>query len=147
MSASVLQNRECLIYPGEYTPLPGTEVLLKELTNKHRKSVIKPLVNIDEFKDCFKIEVALPGIKREDIFIYAAGHSLSVLVWHKHSEELMKKLQVQEFDTDFLERHIRLPKDADTAFVCAEYREGILNLYIARTLFPQKRTKHRIVVY
>jgi HSP20 family protein len=141
------QYNECLVYPGEYIPLPGIAELLHDLKLTGKAPSIKPLLNMDELKDCYKIEVALPGIKREDIFIDVTDDFLSFIILHKHSEELKWKLQIHEFDTDFLERHLLLPDDADTEFVCAEYKQGILSLHLPKSQAHQKTNINPIVVY
>jgi len=147
MNHPITSCRECLVYPGEYIPLPGIEVLLNELKLTRKESAIKPLVNMEEYKGSYQIEVALPGIKREDIFIDVVDNILSVIVLHKNSDELKRKLQIHEFDTDFLERHLLLPEDADAEFVGAEYKEGILCLHIPKRETHQKTNINQIVVY
>ncbi len=139
--------RECLVYPGEYIPLPGIEALLNELKLSGKESAIKLSVNMDENKGCYKIEIVLPGIKREDIFIDVVENILSVIVLYKNSDELKRKLQIHEFDTDFLERHLLLPDDADTEFVCAEYKQGILCLHIPKSKAHLQTISNQIVVY
>lgn len=147
MKANFSYSKECLVYPGEYIPLPGIEVLVGQLCKTGEESAVKPLINMDELKDCFKIEVALPGIRREDIFIHMDDNILSIIVLHKNSEVLKEKLQIHEFDTDFLERHLVLPNNADAEFVCAEYRLGMLNIYIPKNDKIPKNITGPIVVY
>ncbi len=147
MTQLLKQYNECLVYPGEYIPLPGMEALLNDLKLTHKESALKPPLNMDELKDYYKIEVALPGIKREDIFIDIKDNILSVIILHNHCDELKRKLQIHEFDTDFLERHLLLPEDADPEFVCAEYRLGILSLHIPKSKAHQRTNTNHIVVY
>jgi len=140
--------KEYTVYPGEYIPLPEKEALLEELKVPPEDSAVKPPVNMDEFKDCFKIEMMIPGVKREDIFIHAHDNILSIVVLHKEYEELKKKkLQIHEYDTECLERHILLPGNTDTEFISAEYREGILHLHIPKTKGPSKTNSNVVVVY
>ena len=68
--------------------------------------------------------------------------------YKKNCEDFKKEnLQIHEFDTECLERHILLPKHADIEFVSAEYSKGILSLHIPKTEYPQKKLTSRIVVY
>jgi len=146
MTAPITCSRECFIYPGEYTPLPSVEVLLKKATG--RETALKLPVNMNDCGDCYMIEVIIPVVKREDIIIQVHDHILSITVWHKDSETFKKgNLQIHEFDSECLERHILLPIHADAAFVSAEYREGVLYLHIPKTKYPQKDLTNRIVVY
>lgn len=147
MTTNFSSLKECLVYPGEYIPLPEIEALAKEIKINGKDSVVKPLVNMDELEDCYKVEVALPGILREDIFINVYGNDLTVLVFHKNSKELKEKLQIHEFDTDFLVRHLLLPEMADTEFIYATYQSGILSLYLPKNPVPHAAWLNQIVVY
>lgn len=147
MRDSLPYHKECLVYPGEYIPLPEIEALWGDLIESGNDFASKPLVNMDEYEDCFKIEVALPGVKREDIFIHMQENLLTVLVFHRDSEVLKKKLQIHEFEKDYLERHLLLPDKTDTEFVSAKYRQGILMLYIPKTQEPSHNYSNHIVVY
>lgn len=140
--------KECPIYPGGYNPLPEKEALFEKLMIDHKDSVIKPPLNLDEFKDYYKIEIMVPGAKREDIFIYVNDNFLYITVLHKMNEKLGKnKLRIHEYDTECLERHILLPQDTDTEFISAEYRQGILQLHLPKTEELSKTTSKQIVVY
>ena len=147
MKINLPYNKECLIYPGEYVPLPEVEALWNDFEENGYDFGAKPLVNMDEYEDDYKIEVALPGVRREDIFIHMQENLLTILVLHRDSEELKKKLQIHEFDKDYLERHLILPDNTDTEFVSAEYGQGILMLHIPKTLEPSHNYSTHIVVY
>jgi len=140
-------QKERLVYPGEYIPLPEIEALWLDLVERGNDLASKPLINMDEYEDCFKIEVALPGVRREDIFINMQESLLTILVFHRNSEELKKKFQIHEFDKDYLERHLLLPDNTETEFVSAEYKQGMLMLYIPKTLEPSHAHLNHIVVY
>jgi HSP20 family protein len=146
MTAPITCSRESGIYPGEYTPLPEVEALLKRAAG--RDTAEKLPVNMNDCGDCYMIEVIMPVVRREDIIIQVHDHILSIAVLHKDSEAFNKgKLQIHEFDSECLERHILLPKHADAGFLSAEFREGVLYLHIPKTKFPQKDLTNRIVVY
>jgi HSP20 family protein len=142
-----LYNNDCPFYPGAFIPLPDEERMLQELLNSGKKTAEKLLVNMDEYNDCYKIEAALPGIRREDVFVYVKGNILSVIVLHKDCEDAKKKSQIHEFDCRCIERHIALPENADAEFVSAEFRQGILRLHIPKAdKYPAVHTQ-QIVVY
>src|SRR6476469_6240900 len=126
--------KEHSIYPGEYVPMPEDEALLKELKTPDNDSTAKPLLNMDEFKDCYKVEMRMPGVKRDEIIIHVHDDILTIVVLHKVPGNLnRKKLQIHEFDSEYLKRSIILPRSADTVFINAEYEAGILRLYIPKT--------------
>ena len=123
------------------------EALLKELKQTRTDPGASPLVNMKEDKDCIKIEMIIPGVRREDIFIHVQDSILSIMVLHMACENVKKEMQVHEFDTRCLERHIVLPENADTEFVSAEYRHGILCLQISKAKEPAAFKSQKIVVY
>jgi HSP20 family protein len=139
--------RECLVYPGEYVPLQEIKKLIGEFNIEGKAATTTPLINMDEYDDYYKLELIMPGVSREDIFIHVENNILTVVVQRKVTEALKRKLQVHEYDGDKLVRHILLPDDADTEFVCAEYRLGVISLHIPKTQHPQKTITNQIVVY
>jgi HSP20 family protein len=141
--------KESPIYPGEYIPSPEVENLQQKLKLSHLGFTAKPLINIEETSSDIKIEVAIPGIKREDIFMYIQYNILSIMVLGKKvKDESCKGDQIHEFDTQSLERHILLPDHADTEFMSAEYRQGILYIYIPKCAEEEAGLEGRqVIVY
>ena len=148
MENDVLYDTGCLIYPGAYVPLLKEEEVQEELKRPHKGETILPPVNVTEMADSFKVEVAIPGVKREDFLIHSDGNVLSVCVLHKecglHEGE---RFQLHEFNYECFDRHIILPDNADSEFVSAEYKAGILRLYVPKAKQPAKNQHTRIVVY
>ena len=128
------------VYPGEYTSLLEPEDIEEEHRKRKDIKIKEPLVNVNELKDIFKIEVAVPGVKREE-------NILSIIVVHKGETNEDRSSKLHEFDNDFLERHIFLPPGADIQFIRAEYKEGVLHFYLPKTIGPTKPVSAPIVVY
>ena len=140
--------KEYSVYPGEYVPMPEDEALLEELKIPANDSAAKPLLNMDEFKDCYIVEMRVPGVKRDEIIIHVHDDILSIAVLHREPGKIKrKKLQIHEFDSACLKRSIILPRNADSVFINAEYEAGILRLYIPKTKHPAKNPHTRIIVY
>ena len=148
MENDVLYDTGCLIYPGAYVPLLKEEEVQEELKHPHEGETIVPPVNVIELADSFKVEVAISGVKKEDFLIHSDGNVLSVCVLHKecglHEGE---RFQLHEFNYECFDRHIILPDNADSEFASAEYKAGILRLYILKAKQPAKNLHTRIVVY
>ena len=143
-----INNAGCSTYPGGYVPLIKEEEMRRELKRSHEGKMLLPPVNIAELSDSFKVEVAIPGVKREDFLIHADGNVLSVFVLHKDCEcPESDCFKLHEFNYECFDRPIVLPGNADTEFTCAEYKEGILHLYIPKTNKPVKNLHTKIVVY
>ena len=137
---------EYTIYLGEYIPLPEVDALLQELKLTGNSSVVQPPVNIDEYEHYLKIEVVIYGVSREDILINADENILSIIARHNEEKE-NKKQQLHEFKHCCFDRHIILPDKVDPQFIIAEYKTGILNIYIPKSTQPLKNVHTRIPVY
>jgi len=135
------------VYPGEYIPIlePG------DIEEEHRKrkniKIKEPSVNVSELTDIYKIEVAVPGVKREDIFVHIHENILSIAVLHKSKDKEGRVPRLHEFDNDFLERHIFLPPKVDAEFISAEYKEGVLHFYLPKTSNSSPLLSARVVIY
>ena len=127
--------------------MPWSEGLMKELNLTGNDAGLKPLFNLDEYNDYYKIDVLIPGANREDIFLYVKNSVLSIIVLNMACEKHLRQLYIHEFDTRCFERHILLPENADTEFVSAEYKHGVLNLHISKTLRPSPVNDQQIIVY
>jgi HSP20 family protein len=130
-------------YPGGYVPMPEIEELLQDEKN----FMTQPAINLDEFDDFFKVEVSLPGIHKQDIFVFVKDNIVVIKVMHKEYEVSAGKKRIHEFDMNYFERQITLPEEADAEFTRAEYKEGILNLIIPKATENSRSHPGRIVVY
>ena len=142
------QNYKRSVYPGEYIPLLDTAALMEDLRRPHEQLAIQPLVNVSEQPDCFKIEVTIPGFKREDFFIDIEDNLLSIVAMQQtflSAEEW--KFQQHEFNCESFIHHIVLPENIDPEFVSAEYQAGVLTMYLLKAMHENKHTHTQVVVY
>lgn len=129
-------------------PLLKKEQIDEELCRFHEGEMLFPPVNIEELADAFKMEIAIPGIKRENFLVNIDGHVLFVRVLHKrpgHKKGPNFKLRV--FNDVCFERRINLPVNADAEFISAEYKGGILQVIMPKTTRPVKNLHMQVVVY
>jgi HSP20 family protein len=148
MKNEFLYDSGCLVYPGAYVPLVKEAEVKSALRHSHESEGGLPPVNITELSDLFKIEVAIPGVNREDFHLYSDGNVLSVCVLHKASGlNKGERFQLHEFNYECFDRHIILPDNVDAEFAIAEYKSGILCLHIPKTTHPAKNRHTQIVVY
>lgn len=145
---TVVHKSEYSIYPGNYVPILNEKEINEEIVKTKQGGIMIPSVNITESGDCYKIEIALPGVDRESFLVYAEKNVLSVYaVQHHQKIGDPEKFRLHEFSCNCFERHIELPGDADTEFVSAEYKEGVLRIYVPKAP-EQSIVQHtRIVVY
>lgn len=140
-----LYTSDSPVYPGEYIPLykeDDSDRLVKRSFN-NKAGILS--ININESETFYKVELTIPGAKRENIFLRSCGNILSVSVIH--DEEQPDKEKKQFAFGSYLSQKIILPGNADTLFISAEYISGILNLYIPKSEHPLKGVDTKIAVY
>ena len=134
-------------YPGQYTPAPlELDELVEELRKPH-EGVTKPLVNIVEMHDLFKIEVAAPGLKSEDFYVTINDNLLSIYVLHKEAHGNERVYLQHEFNYCCFKRDIILPEKFDTEFLHARYKDGLLSVSLPKANEKVLTRVARIMVY
>jgi HSP20 family protein len=94
-----------------------------------------PAVNIAEDENEFHIELAAPGLKKEDFKINLEQNLLSVSAEKKVEEtetDELKKYNRVEYNYSSFMRTFTLPDTADYAKISAEYKDGVLFISIAK---------------
>jgi HSP20 family protein len=92
-----------------------------------------PAVNISENENEFQIELAVPGLKKEDFKINLDKNILSVSAEKKAEEGVeTKKFSKHEFSYNSFVRSFTLPDTADHSKIDADYTNGILKLTVAK---------------
>jgi len=92
-----------------------------------------PAVNIAETEGEFQIELAAPGLKKEDFKINLDKNVLSVSAEKKtENVEEGKKFSKREYNYNSFTRSFTLPETADQTNIAAEYTDGILKLNVAK---------------
>src|ERR1700742_64702 len=92
-----------------------------------------PAVNIAETENEFHIELAAPGLKKEDFKINLDKNVLSVSAENKSENvEEGKKFSKREYNYTSFTRSFNLPESVDHSNINAEYVDGILKLNVAK---------------
>jgi len=149
MLSSISPYQKISTYPGEYIPIQVKyDALAAELAKPH-EGAKTPAYNISETKEYYKIELAAPGLQREDLFVNITEHGyLSISALHKVSEVVeYETYQKHAFNYECFNRELLLPDNIDTDFIKAEYRKGILSFWFLKTEKKYKKTPSTVVVY
>ena len=72
-------------YPGDYVPLLSQEEFEEELAHFHGGEMLFPPANISELPDTYQVDVAMPGIRREEFLVHVEGKVLFIRVLHKEA--------------------------------------------------------------
>jgi HSP20 family protein len=94
-----------------------------------------PSVNIREEKDNYKVDLAAPGLKKEDFSIGVEGNVLTIQC-EKESENKEggenENYSRREYNYSSFSRSLSLPDNADSSKIEAKYTDGILCLNIPK---------------
>ena len=90
-------------------------------------------VNIAETENDFHIELAVPGLKKEDFKISLDKNVLSVSAEQKtENKQEEKRYNKREYSYTSFVRSFTLPETADQERIDAEYVDGILRVTVAK---------------
>jgi HSP20 family protein len=148
MKNKLLNDEGYTVYPGAYVPSLKDEEVRAFSNQPHLNERKSPAVNVTELPNSYKVQMAIPGVKREEFFIQAKDNVINVCVIHREGpDELAKVLHPSEAEFECIDRLIHLPENADPAFVSAEYKDGTLCMYAPKSKKPGHHQNTKIVVY
>jgi HSP20 family protein len=92
-----------------------------------------PAVNISETDDHYHIELAAPGLKKEDFKINLERNVLTISAEHQTEQtENDKKYNKREYSYSSFVRSFTLPDSADDGGIEAGYNDGILKIDVTK---------------
>ena len=91
-----------------------------------------PAVNIAETEADFQIELAVPGMQKEDFKIAVDKNILTINAEKKSGQTEGKKYSKREYNYTSFVRSFTLPDTIDHSKIEATYTDGILKLTIAK---------------
>jgi len=93
-----------------------------------------PAVNIKDDNKTFEIEVAAPGMKKED-FKVTVENGMLVIAAERKEEKEEKEVNYtrREFAFNAFRRTFLLPENVDAEKIEAKYDNGILHLFMKKT--------------
>ncbi len=98
-----------------------------------------PAVNVSEEKDQYKIEVAAPGMEKDDFKLNLDHRVLTISCEKKKEEEKKeKKYTRREFSFTSFKRAFTLPESVNAEKIQASYKEGILHITLQKKADAQK---------
>jgi HSP20 family molecular chaperone IbpA len=106
----------------------------KKIIDSKKDKLSLPLVNIKSFEQHYIIEIYIPGIQKQDMEVGIDKNVLYIKVakkksnWDNNITYLMK-----EFNYDYIEREINLPKNSEPSLAQIEFHDGTLVINIPKT--------------
>jgi len=92
-----------------------------------------PAANISESEDHYHVELAAPGLKKEDFKISLDRNVLNISVERENeSNEQQKNYSKREYSYTSFVRSFTLPDSANAENIDAAYADGVLKIDIAK---------------
>ncbi|MBI5914765.1 MAG: Hsp20/alpha crystallin family protein [Bacteroidetes bacterium] len=92
-----------------------------------------PAVNIAETEDSYRLEIAAPGLTKEDFEVKVDKDQLTISAKKAAKEEVKgEKYTRKEFNYFEFKRNFHLPETIDAGNIKAGYENGVLNVTLEK---------------
>lgn len=107
-----------------------------------------PAVNLSETDKGYHVEVAAPGLKKEDFKVDVENNVLYISSekTEEKEEKEGKKVTRKEFSYSSFQRSFQLPENINRDKITAEYKDGLLKLEIPKTEPTKLEAKKKIEI-
>lgn len=107
---------------------------LDDLFSSNNFAAYTPAVNVVEHGDGFRIEVAAPGLKKEDFKLNLNHNNLTVSASREETNEAKQeeKYMRREFSYTTFQRTFTLPTSIDADNIQASYTDGVLKIELPK---------------
>jgi HSP20 family protein len=120
------------------------------MNNNSSTNTSIPLVNIKETADNFEVEMAAPGMNKEDFKIELNGNVLTITSERKDENEVKEgdRYTRREFSYQSFQRSFQLPKEVvDAEKIEAKYENGVLRLLVPKKEEARPRPPKMIQIH
>jgi HSP20 family protein len=126
-----LIRRKSPVYPGIWNSFLDSDLFDTSPATFNSDSL--PAVNVKETKDAFVLELAAPGMKKEDFKIEIENEVLTIYSKQERKEvEEKENYSRREFHYASFERSFTLPKSVDGQLIRATYQNGLLEVNLPK---------------
>ncbi|MEO9893022.1 Hsp20/alpha crystallin family protein [Aurantibacter sp.] len=102
-------------------------------TTNFNTGITLPKVNIKETADDFKVDMAVPGLKKSDFHIDLDNQLLSISTETKdENDQKDESFTRREFGYSSFKRTFNLPESVDEDKIQANYHDGILSILLPK---------------
>ena len=97
-------------------------------------SVSTPSVNVVETENSYRVEVAAPGLEKQDFEVSIDNGSLNISARKEHQEEVKDgdKYMRREFNFTSFTRSFQLPDTVKADDIAANYENGVLKITLPK---------------
>ena len=105
----------------------------RELRKDWRLNIHFPPVNVSKGDEWFKINMAIPGMRRENIKVETEDNLLLIKAEKKEkTKEINEEYTHQEYNYKSFKRSFSLPKNVNTEKIESKYKKGILTVRLPK---------------
>ncbi len=120
--------------------------LFDTVVNTDNRRATVPAVNISENAEGFKLQLAVPGMAKEDFKIAIDQDVLTISASHKEEKaENTDRYTRKEFSYNSFSRSFTLPENVNQEGILASYENGIMNIVLPK-MQQTKATPKEVVV-
>jgi len=120
---------------------------LFDLTNTSFMNSTLPAVNIKESKEDYQVDVAAPGMNKDDFKIELENNFLVISSEKEDKkEEEGKEFTRREFSYQSFKRSFSLPKTIDDGKIKANYTDGVLKITLPKKEEAKEKPKKLITI-
>ena len=112
------------------------------ITSPFRRVGVYPALNVWDEGEALCVEVEVPGLKRDELEIFATENELTIKGRRLPNEDEKRTYHRQERSTGEFTRVITLPVEVDSGKVEARLENGVLSLRLPKVkeILPRKIT-------
>lgn len=118
--------------------------------NMARTNATAPAINVKETKDEYIVELAAPGMRKEDFEVNInEDGDLRIKMESKHNEKEEDKnahYLRREFSYSKFEQTLILPDDVDKAAISAKVEDGVLTVNLPKIKQEEKKISRHIEI-
>ena len=103
-----------------------------------------PAVNIQEMDQAFLVELAAPGLKKEDLLVEVEKDVLSIASEKEGKTEETGRYTRKEYNFASFRRTFSLPESVDSKKIDAIYSEGVLTVTLPKRKEAEQEPKKSI---
>jgi HSP20 family protein len=120
---------------------------LFDMTNTSFMNSTLPAVNIKESKEDYQVEVAAPGMNKDDFKIELENNFLVISSEKEDKkEEEGKEFTRREFSYQSFKRSFSLPKTIEDSKIKANYKDGVLKITLPKKEEAKEKPKKLITI-
>lgn len=106
-----------------------------------------PAVNIAENKESFRIEVAAPGLEKDDFKVEMENNVLSISCEKEKKNEVNEDHYMRrEFSYSSFSRTFTMPETVDADKINASHKNGILEIVVPKKEEAKQKAKKQISI-